>query len=53
MRQSDRVTLAMFLLVSVLAGGNAVGIRFSNRELDPFWGAGLRFAGAADPIRDT
>lgn len=47
MRQSDRVTLAMFLLVSVLAGGNAVGIRFSNRELDPFWGAGLRFAGAA------
>ncbi len=47
MAQSDRVTLAMFLLVSVLAGGNAVGIRFSNRELDPFWGAGLRFAGAA------
>jgi drug/metabolite transporter (DMT)-like permease len=41
------VTLTAFLVVSVLAGGNAVGIRFSNRELDPFWGAGLRFAGAA------
>ncbi len=47
MTQSDRVALAAFLVVSVLAGGNAVGIRFSNRELDPLWGAGLRFAGAA------
>lgn len=45
--QTDRVTLAAFVLVSVLAGGNAVGIRFSNRELDPLWGAGLRFAAAA------
>lgn len=44
---TDRVTLAAFVLVSVLAGGNAVGIRFSNRELDPLWGAGLRFAAAA------
>jgi drug/metabolite transporter (DMT)-like permease len=33
--------------MSVLAGGNAVAIRFSNRELDPLWGAGLRFALAA------
>jgi drug/metabolite transporter (DMT)-like permease len=31
----------------VLAGGNAVGVRFSNRELDPLWGAGLRFTLAA------
>jgi drug/metabolite transporter (DMT)-like permease len=45
--QTDRVTLATFVLISVLAGGNAVGIRFSNRELDPLWGAGLRFAAAA------
>lgn len=45
--QNDRVTLAAFVLVAVLAGGNAVGIRFSNRELDPLWGAGLRFAAAA------
>ena len=28
----------------VLAGGNGIGIRFSNRELDPLWGAGARFA---------
>ena len=31
----------------MLAGGNAVGVRYSNRELDPLWGAGLRFALAA------
>ena len=31
----------------MLAGGNAVGVRFSNRELDPLWGAGLRFSLAA------
>jgi drug/metabolite transporter (DMT)-like permease len=36
-----------FLAYSVLAGGNAVGVRFSNQELDPFWGATLRFALAA------
>ena len=40
----DRAVLAAFAGVSVLGGGNAVGIRFSNRELDPLWGAGLRFA---------
>lgn len=39
--------LAAFLVGSVLAGGNAVGVRYSNRELDPLWGAGLRFALAA------
>jgi drug/metabolite transporter (DMT)-like permease len=42
-----RVTLAAFVTGAVLAGGNAIGIRFSNRELDPLWGAGLRFALAA------
>jgi drug/metabolite transporter (DMT)-like permease len=32
----------------VLIGGtNFVAVRFSNRELDPLWGAGLRFALAA------
>jgi drug/metabolite transporter (DMT)-like permease len=36
--------LAAFLISSILAGGNAVGVRFSNRELDPFWGAALRFS---------
>lgn len=43
----DRATLAAFLTSSVLAGGNAIGIRFSNRELDPLWGAALRFLAAA------
>lgn len=43
----DQVTLVIFFVGSVLAGGNAVGVRFSNRELDPLWGAGLRFLLAA------
>jgi drug/metabolite transporter (DMT)-like permease len=46
-RGQDRVALAAFLTYSLLAGGNAVCIRFSNRELAPLWGAGLRFAVAA------
>jgi drug/metabolite transporter (DMT)-like permease len=44
---AERTALAAFLTMSVLAGGNAVAIRFSNRELDPLWGAGLRFTLAA------
>lgn len=43
----ERIALASFLLGSLFAGGNAVGVRFSNRELAPLWGAGLRFALAA------
>jgi len=43
----ERVALAAFIANAVLAGGNAVGIRFTNRELDPLWGAGLRFLLAA------
>jgi drug/metabolite transporter (DMT)-like permease len=39
----DRVTLAAFAIMVVLAGANFVGVRFSNRELPPFWGATLRF----------
>lgn len=31
----------------VLGGGNAIGIRFLVRELDPFWSAALRFGAAA------
>jgi drug/metabolite transporter (DMT)-like permease len=37
----------LFVASSVMAGGNAVGVRFSNRELDPMWGATLRFVLAA------
>jgi drug/metabolite transporter (DMT)-like permease len=44
---ADRVALAAFVANSLLAGGNAVAIRFSNRELEPLWGAALRFALAA------
>jgi drug/metabolite transporter (DMT)-like permease len=43
----ERAALAAFVTGSVLAGGNAVGVRFSNRELAPLWGAGLRFLLAA------
>lgn len=43
----ERIALGAFLVASVLAGGNAVGVRFSNRELAPLWGAGFRFALAA------
>ncbi len=40
-------TLAAFLAVVILGGGNAVAVRVSNFELPPFWGAALRFASAA------
>ncbi len=42
----DGVTLAAFALLSLLTGLNVVAVRFSNFELPPFWGAGLRFAAA-------
>jgi drug/metabolite transporter (DMT)-like permease len=41
------VVVAAFVTSALLAGGNAVAIRFSNRELAPLWGAGLRFTLAA------
>jgi drug/metabolite transporter (DMT)-like permease len=31
----------------VIGGANFLAVRFSNRELDPMWGAGLRFTVAA------
>lgn len=40
---NERWILTAFVAGSVLAGGNGVAIRFSNRDLDPLWGAGLRF----------
>lgn len=45
--RGERLALASFVVGAVLAGGNAVAVRFSNRELPPLWGAGLRFALAA------
>lgn len=44
MRGPDRLTLAVFALVVLAGGSNFVAVRLSNRELSPFWGAGLRFA---------
>ena len=44
---SERRTLTLFITLSVLGGGNAVGVRFSNRELEPLWGAAVRFVLAA------
>ncbi len=43
----DRLALAAFAGAVAIGGSNFVAIRFSNRELDPLWGAGLRFALAA------
>ena len=37
------LTLLAFALAVVIAGSNGVAIRYSNRELPPFFGAGLRF----------
>ncbi|MBA2382593.1 MAG: EamA family transporter [Chloroflexi bacterium] len=41
------VVPAAFVLLVILIGSNLVAIRLSNRELAPFWNAGLRFAIAA------
>lgn len=41
------LTLATFLAVVLLGGSNFVAVRFSNQELEPFWGAALRFSVAA------
>lgn len=43
----DARTLAVFAVVVLVGGLNPVAVRFSNAELAPFWGAGLRLALAA------
>jgi drug/metabolite transporter (DMT)-like permease len=45
-RSVDRLTLLAFLVAVVILGANWVGVRFSNRELPPFWGAAIRFFAA-------
>jgi drug/metabolite transporter (DMT)-like permease len=45
--EPEPTTLAAFALLVVLAGGNAPAIRYvscDGCELDPFWGAAIRFA---------
>jgi len=39
----DRVTIAAFIGVVLFGGLNAIAVKQSVRELDPFWSAGLRF----------
>ncbi len=43
----ERAGLTAFVCCCLSGGGNAVGVRFSNRELDPLWGAAVRFGAAA------
>jgi drug/metabolite transporter (DMT)-like permease len=40
----DRMVFAAFLVFVVLAGANAIGVRFALREMGPFWSAAIRFA---------
>lgn len=43
----DRLTLAAFSACVMIGGINFVAVRYSNRELEPLFGAGLRFSAAA------
>src|SRR5207237_9168068 len=44
MNRPSTAVLSVFVAVVLIGGSNFVAVRFSNRELPPFWGAGLRFA---------
>jgi drug/metabolite transporter (DMT)-like permease len=46
-RQPGGFTIAAFAVAVTLGGANFLAVRFSNRELPPIWGAGMRFALAA------
>jgi drug/metabolite transporter (DMT)-like permease len=43
----DRVTLAAFAGAVAIGGSNFIAVKFSNDELEPLFGAGIRFASAA------
>jgi drug/metabolite transporter (DMT)-like permease len=43
----DTTTLAAFGGLVLLIGANVVAIRFTDRDIPPFWGAGVRFVAAA------
>lgn len=47
MTRPSPLTLVAFALVALIGGSNFVAVRLSNRELDPFFGAGVRFVAAA------
>jgi len=46
-KRPERLTIIAFIISTILGGNNAIAVRFSNVELPPFFGAGLRFAAAA------
>jgi drug/metabolite transporter (DMT)-like permease len=45
--RDERTALWAFVATNVAVGINPVAVRFCNRELDPIWGAALRFGIAA------
>lgn len=49
MKNTNRnfLPIAAFILTILLVGFNAIGVRYTVRELPPFWGAALRFGPAA------
>lgn len=46
-KRPERLTLIAFIISTILGGNNAIAVRFSNVELPPFFGAGVRFAAAS------
>lgn len=46
-KKTDFLPLLAFIVSTILAGSNAIAVGFSNQELPPFFGAGIRFTGAA------
>jgi drug/metabolite transporter (DMT)-like permease len=49
-RRLDLPTLAAFAGAVFLGSVNIVAVQFSNRELEPLWGAGVRFAAASSVL---
>ncbi len=47
MKRPDPLTILAFVLFVLIGGSNFVAVRFSNRELPPFFGAGVRFFAAS------
>jgi drug/metabolite transporter (DMT)-like permease len=46
-KRPDGLTLLAFAIVCLVGGTNFVAVRLSNRELPPFYGAGIRFVAAS------
>ena len=41
--RAGRIVLAAFVVTVLVGGANSIAVRFSLRELPPFWGASFRF----------